>query len=72
MAKKATDLAGILQKYSTKQEFEMHDVGIDVFNELWGGGIVLGFMYGFYATPGAGKTTICLQMIRKRLKDGLS
>lgn len=70
MAKKATDFAGILQKYSTKQEFEMHDVGIDVFNELWGGGIVLGFMYGFYATPGAGKTTICLQMIRKRLKDG--
>ena len=71
MAKKSgSDLASVLQKYSTKKEFEMHDVGIEVFNELWGGGIVLGFMYGFYATPGAGKTTICLQMIRKRLKDG--
>lgn len=70
MAKKSTDLAGILQKYAVKQEFEMHDIGIDVFNELWGGGVVQGFMYGFYATPGAGKTTICLQMIKRRLKDG--
>ncbi len=55
MAKKASDFASLLQKYSVDREYEMKDTGIETFNELWGGGICYGFMYGFYATPGAGK-----------------
>lgn len=71
MAKKSGgDFASLLQEYSTQREFEMSDTGIEVFNELWGGGLVHGFMYGFYATPGCGKTTLCLQLLRRRLKEG--
>jgi recombination protein RecA len=70
MAKKSNDLATILQKYSTDKEYEMKDTGIEVFNELWGGGICDGFMYGFYGTPGVGKSSLSLQMVKRRLKDG--
>lgn len=69
MAKKL-DLTSLIQKYDTTCEKESFDSGIEVFNELWGGGLVKGYMYGFYATPGTGKTSLCLQMIRKQLKDG--
>lgn len=67
---KATNIEDILSKYSSRKEEESVSTGIDSVNALLGGGLIPGYTYGFWGTPGAGKSTVCLQILKNFCKQG--
>lgn len=72
MAKKVTaTFSEVMSKYASSvfDNVEKHSTGIRAIDKLLNGGIVNGYMYYFFGTPGAGKSTIVFQIIRTRLKQ---
>lgn len=70
MAKKATGLSELISKYSTNKEEQIVPTKVVMLDSIIGGGLARGYTYGFWGTPGAGKTTICLQIIKNLCKLG--
>lgn len=70
MAKKATSFEDLLSKYSTNREEKMTPTKVVMLDNIIGGGLVEGYVYGFWGVPAAGKTTICMQVIRNLCKAG--
>lgn len=69
--KLSSSFASAMDKYATHKTFEMIPVGVEALNTLWGGGIVLGYMYSFWGDPGCGKSTLTLQCVKAFCKAGL-
>lgn len=73
MAKKEKDglsLSDILEKYGVDRPTEFIDSGVDALNELWGGGVPLGYAATLWSAPGAGKSTISAQVARSFCRQG--
>lgn len=73
MAKKESSgfsLQNVIQKYSAEKELDLKPTGIRVIDKIMGGGICPGSMYGFWGEPGAGKSTIALQIMKSFLRRG--
>lgn len=70
MAKKASSPEDLLAKYGAKMESEVIKTGIDSIDKVLGGGLTLGYLYGMWGTPGAGKSTVCLQILKNLCKAG--
>lgn len=67
---KVTNLEDILSKYAANKEEEVIPTGIDSIDSLLGGGLTPGYTFGFWGTPGAGKSTVCLQILKNFCKQG--
>lgn len=73
MAKKEKEglsLSDILEKYGVDRPTEFIDSGVDALNELWGGGVPLGYAATLWSAPGAGKSTISAQVARSFCRQG--
>jgi RecA/RadA recombinase len=73
MAKKSSGMSftDAMNAYSTKKDLRTVKLSVDALNDLWGGGITLGFMYSLWAEPGCGKTTLALQCAKSFCRQGL-
>lgn len=73
MAKK-NDLSidELIDEYSSNGEMIMHSTGIKALDEISGGGLMEGAMYGFWGEQGTGKSSLCAQIARKFCDEGYS
>lgn len=69
--KKDFSFEEVLAKYQVEPEIEMIPTGIANLDTILGGGIALGYCYGLYGEPGAGKSSLCFQIIKSLCKQGL-
>lgn len=75
MAKKETELSARFLKLAEKKQAEAVDlpkveVRPRVLNDLFGGGVTLGYTYAFWGVSGCGKSTVLYQMIESLLLQG--
>lgn len=71
MAKKSsTDIASILQQYSTNKVYEFTTTGSLVLDKTLGGGVANGSMYAIWGEQGSGKSTIAGQIMKQYCKQG--
>lgn len=71
MAKKSElSFQDILSKYSVEASTEMWSTGSIVLDNLLGGGISKGSMTALWSMQGSGKTSLCLQIIKRFCKQG--
>lgn len=62
-------LSSILAQFNGTPTEERWPTGIRAMDILLGGGLTPGYCYGVYGVPGAGKTTIVMQMLRSLCKQ---
>ena len=62
----------IMDEYSSGGEMEFISTGIKALDEISGGGLLSGAMYGFWGEQGTGKSSLCAQIARKFCDDGYS
>ena len=73
MAKKNdVSIDDIMDEYSTGGEMSFISTGIKALDEISGGGLLEGAMYGFWGEQGTGKSSLCAQIARKFCDDGYS
>jgi RecA/RadA recombinase len=72
MAKKNNDFSidDLIDEYSSNGEMVMHSTGIRAFDQMMGGGLMEGAMYGFWGEQGTGKSSLCAQIARKFCEEG--
>ena len=75
MAKKESDVSARFLKLAEKKQAEAVDlpkieVRPRVLNDLFGGGVTLGYTYALWGVSGCGKSTVLYQMIESLLVQG--
>jgi RecA/RadA recombinase len=75
MAKKETDVSARFLKLAEKKQAEAVDlpkieVRPRVLNDLFGGGVTLGYTYALWGVSGCGKSTVLYQMMESLLVQG--
>lgn len=71
MAKKeGVSFQDMLNKYSVETTTEMWPTGSLVLDDLMGGGVAKGSMTALWSIQGSGKTSLCLQMVKRFCKQG--
>lgn len=73
MAKKkdgAMSLDDLLSAYGHEQD-ECIKLSVEALNQLWGGGMYLGYMYAMWGEQGSGKSTLAIQAAKSFLRKGL-
>lgn len=70
MAKKESNFASVIQKFSAKRELPAHEIKPQVLNDFWGG-FHLGALYSIWGEKGCGKSSLTFQVIKSLCKKGL-
>lgn len=75
MAKKETDLSGrflklVEKKQAASVDLKKIEVRPRVLNDLFGGGVTLGYTYALWGVSGCGKSTVLYQMMESLLGQG--
>lgn len=73
MAKKNSlgSLTDLLSTYGASSTSTFISSGVDALDELWGGGVPLGYMLALWGKPGCGKSTLACQISRSFCRQGL-
>lgn len=72
MAKKSSgaSLSDLINQYSAEKEDEFIPTGIQTIDDMIGGGICPGGMYGMWGPQGSGKSTVAAQILKSFCKRG--
>lgn len=67
---KLQGLQGLLEVYGLDKPTAFVDSGVDVLNEIWGGGCAAGSSYSLWGPAGCGKSTLSAQVARSFCRQG--
>lgn len=72
MAKKSDlkSLEDLISTYGETRPDEYVSTGVDCLDDLWGGGLYLGYMASLWGERGAGKSTLAAQICRSFCRQG--
>lgn len=73
MAKKTSlgSLSDLISTYGAASASTFISSGVSALDELWGGGVALGYMLALWGKPGCGKSTLACQISRSFCRQGL-